>query len=496
MGGTFAVMTIEALMVVAALALLLSIVASKVSVRLGVPALLLFLALGMLAGSDGPGGIYFDDARLSQAIGVVALSYILFSGGLGTRIDTIRPVMASGIIVSTLGVLITAGVVALAAQAWLGFSLLEGLLIGGIVASTDAAAVFSVLRAKGSQLKPRVNALLELESGSNDPMAVFLTLGMIQLITLPERSFIDLLPFFIQQMGIGALMGYAAGRLLPMLINRIHLEYDGLYPVLTLMSVLIIYGATALFGGNGFLAVYLAGVLLGNREFLHKHSLSQFHDGIAWLMQIAMFLTLGLLVFPSQLLPVSGDGLLLSAVLIFIARPLAVFISLAFARFTFREKLLIAWVGLRGAAPIVLATFPLLAQVEKANAIFNLVFFIVLTSVLLQGTTLQRVAHWLGVTNPVVRQPVFPLVYVPGSDMRGQLTEMVVPPNCAVEGRQIVELGLPEDTLIVLIGRDQSYLTPRGSTIIQPGDRLLLLSTPEALEETKSIIKGDYLVEN
>ncbi|MDX2137840.1 MAG: potassium/proton antiporter [Chloroflexota bacterium] len=488
-------MTIEVLMVVAALALLLSIVASKVSARLGIPALLLFLALGMLAGSDGPGQIYFDDARLSQAIGVVALSYILFYGGLGTRIDTIRPVMVSGIIVSTLGVLITAGVVALAAQGWLGFTLLEGLLIGGIVASTDAAAVFSVLRARGSQLKPRVNALLELESGSNDPMAVFLTLGAIQLLTIPEQSAVDLLPFFVQQMGIGALLGYAAGRLLPLFINRIQLEYDGLYPVLTLMSVLIIYGATTLVGGNGFLAVYLAGVLLGNRDFLHKNSLTQFHDGIAWLMQIAMFLTLGLLVFPSQLLPVAASGLLLSAVLIFAARPLAVFISLAFANFTFREKLLISWVGLRGAAPIVLATFPLLAQVEKANAIFNLVFFIVLTSVLLQGTTLQRVARWLGVTSPLVKEPGFPLMYVPGSDMRGQLIEMVVPPYCAVEGRQIVELDLPNETLIVLIGRDRTYLTPRGSTIIQPGDRLLMLSSPEALEQTKSIINGDYLRE-
>jgi cell volume regulation protein A len=384
------------------------VIASKASARLGVPALVLFLAIGMLAGSDGPWGIYFDDPWLAQFLGVVALAFILFAGGLDINWQSVRRVFWSGIALSTIGIVITALLVAWFATVVLGFSLFEGLLLGAVVSSTDAAAVFAILRSRNVGLKGQLQPLLELESGSNDPMAVYLTLGFIGLLSNPATSIIDLIPMFIHQMSLGVAVGYAMGKAMVFIINRLKLEYDGLYPVLTLSLVLLTYGATASMGGNGFLAVYLAGLLMGKSNFIHKKSLMRFHDGLAWLTQIAMFLTLGLLVFPSRLTPIIGVGLLVSMFLIFVARPVSIFIALLFAKMSFKEKIMVSWVGLRGAVPVILATFPLLAGVPKADMIFNVVFFIVLTSVLLQGTLIPTVARWLDMAAPVPAKPKHP----------------------------------------------------------------------------------------
>jgi cell volume regulation protein A len=394
---------IEYLLLGGSTLLLLSVLASKASDRLGVPSLLLFLVIGMLAGSEGPGGIEFDYPRLAQSLGVVALALILFSGGLDTHWGNIRQVQWKGLALSTLGVCLTTFLVAWFAFTILKFSLLEGYLLGAIVSSTDAAAVFAVLRSRQVRLRGQLTPLLELESGSNDPMAVFLTIGMVTLLTDPTASGVDLLPMFLRQMSLGALLGYGMGKGMAFLIGRARLEYEGLYAVLSLAFALFTYGVTASLGGNGFLAVYLAGLILGNSAVSHLESLRRFHDAQAWLMQIVMFLTLGLQVFPSHIVPVIGIGLVLSLFLMLVARPVSVFLTLPFADLTFKEKLLISWVGLRGAVPIILGTFPLIGGVPQAEMIFNLVFFIVLTSVLLQGTSLPLVARWLGLDAPLAR---------------------------------------------------------------------------------------------
>jgi len=303
----------ELLMLAGSVLLLLGILASKVSSRLGIPALVLFLAVGMLAGSEGPGGIHFDDPRLVQTMGVFALAYILFAGGLDTNWRSVRPVLREGMVLSTIGVAMTALLVGWFVHITLEFSWFEGLLLGAIVSSTDAAAVFAVLRSRGVNLRGNLKPLLELESGSNDPMAVFLTLGMVMLLTEPNTSVLSLAPMVIWQMAAGAAMGYLLGKASVILINRLRLDYEGLYSVLTLTLVPFIYGFASLAKANGFLAVYLAGMVMGNSAFVQKRSLLRFHDGLAWLMQIAMFLVLGLQVFPSHLLPVVATGLAVAA---------------------------------------------------------------------------------------------------------------------------------------------------------------------------------------
>lgn len=483
-------LSFEAILLIASLLMLLSIVASKASGKLGVPALVLFLLIGMLAGSDGPGGIYFDDARLAQSLGIVALALILFSGGMGTDWAQIRPVIAPGLALATVGVFLTALLVGLLATGVLGFTLLEGLLLGAIVSSTDAAAVFAVLRSRGARLKGRIGPLIELESGSNDPMAVFLTIALTGLLLNPEMSLTALIVAFGLQMIVGAAFGVVGGWLMTIAINRLRLEYEGLYPVLTLALALLIYGGTALAGGNGFLAVYLAGIALGNRPFVHKRSLTRFHDGVAWLMQIAMFLTLGLLVFPSRLPPVVDNGLIASAFLIFIARPVAVFLTLAFTRFTLREKLMIAWVGLRGAVPIILATFPLIAGLPKAETIFNLVFFVVLMSVLLQGTTIPFVARWLGMVAGQATPYRYPLEYIPKITSDSQLTCVEVHKESRAIGRPLMEIGLPVGALAVLIQRETGDIVPNGGTVIEAGDKLLILAEPQLCLELPKLIEA------
>jgi cell volume regulation protein A len=480
---------VEEILLGTAVLLLLSIVASKASGRLGVPALVLFLGVGMLAGSEGPGGIHFDNARLAQSVGVIALVIILFAGGLDTRWESVRPVLGRALALSTAGVLLTAVLVGLFASAVLGFSLLEGLLLGSIVSSTDAAAVFAVLRSKELGLKGEIKPLLEFESGSNDPMAVFLTIGLTNLLINPEASLLGLIPMFVWQMTLGGVLGYLMGRAAVAVVNRLGLGYGGLYPVLVLALVFLTYGGTTLVGGNGFLAVYLAGVVMGKHDFLHKRSVNHFYDGLAWLMQIAMFLTMGLLVFPSRLVPVIGVGLLVAFFLMFVARPVGVFLTLLPSKMSARAKTLVAWVGLRGSVPIILATFPLLAGLPEADMIFNIVFFIVLTSVLLQGTSLPLVARWLRLDEPVRAASHYPLEFVPTGNLRGELVEVSVPENAAVAGKQIVEARLPRGALITLVRRNQEFLVPNGDTVLRVGDKLLVLASEEGLASLRSVIE-------
>lgn len=483
--------SIELILLIASLLLALSILASKASAKLGIPALLLFLFIGMLAGSDGPGGIYFDDARVAQSLGVVALVFILFSGGLDTQWSSVRGVIKSGLVLSTAGVLISALAVAALASLLLKITFAEGLLLGAIISSTDAAAVFSVLKSQNVGFKGKIKPLLEIESGSNDPMAVFLTVGLIHFFSHPETNILGFVLKFIQQMGLGAILGYLSGKVAVWLVNRLKLEFEGLYPVLTLSLILLIYAGTAELGGNGFLAVYITGLVLSNSSFVHKKSIVRFHDGLTWLMQIAMFLTLGLLVFPKHLVPVMGVGFVLSVFLMFIARPLSVLLSLALADMKFKEKLMVSWGGLRGAVPIILATFPLIAGFPKSEIIFDLVFFIVLTSILLQGTTISLVARWLKVDEPVVEKKPHPLKLEPTAALNSQLVNLEIPPNSPVADKKILEVGFPDNALVVLISRNQEYLVPRGDTRLREGDTLLMLADEDDLKRTRSIFQSN-----
>ncbi|MCC7502916.1 MAG: potassium/proton antiporter [Flavobacteriales bacterium] len=476
-------MHVEHMLLLGALLLFASILASKTSGRLGVPTLILFIAVGMIAGSDGLGFIYFDDARFAQTLGIIALVFILFSGGLDTKRESVRPILGQGLALATVGVLITAVIVGFAVPMFTDLTLMEGLLIGAIVSSTDAAAVFTILRSRNLRLKAHLRPLLDLESGSNDPMAFFLTVSLIGIIKGEHDSLWSLIPSFFIQMSIGAAAGWAMGRLMTFTLNRIKLQFDGLYPVLLLALMMFTFAATDTLGGNGFLAVYLAGVGLGNADFIHKKSLIRFYDGQAWLVQIIMFITLGLLVFPKQVVPVMGTGLLISVVLIVLARPVAVFVSLSpFRSATWRQKTFLSWVGLRGAVPIVFATYPLIAGLAHAQFIFNVVFFAVLTSVLLQGSTLPLAARLLRVERPKGFRQESALDIELSKQLTGTLMSLTVPPNSLAVEQLIVDLHFPKDAQIILIERSGQFTSPDGSTEIEANDRLMVMAKrPEKL---------------
>jgi len=466
----------ENILLIGSILLFLSLLAGKTSSISGVPVLILFIGLGMLAGSEGIGGIYFDNPRSAQFIGIVALCFILFSGGLDTHWTTVRPVLWHGIVLSSIGVMLTALLVGVFVNLVTDFTLVEGLLLGSIVSSTDSAAVFSILRSRNLALKGNLRPLLELESGSNDPMAYILTIVFTGLVMSQQTSFNDILPVFFQQLMLGAVMGLSFGVLSAWGINKIKLDYEGLYIVLAIAVMFFSFSATDFIGGNGFLAVYICAIYLGTQELIHKKKLLKSFDSFAWLMQIVLFLTLGLQVFPSQLVPVIGTGLLISIFLILVARPLSVFISLLPFRLQTRSKLFISWVGLRGAVPIVFATYPLLAGAEKAPMIFNLVFFISITSVLIQGTSLPMVARWLNLTLPAKLKQRTQSDHALFDFMKSRLSEIDIPSNFSIVGKQIVQLGLPPSVIISFIRRGDKYLVPTGSTTIEPNDRLYVLS--------------------
>ena len=386
----------EQFILLGSLLLFVSIIISKTSHKLGIPSLLFFLLIGMLAGSEGIGGIYFNNPNITQFIGIVALVVILFSGGLDTKWGEVKPILWRGVALSTVGVLFTAVTIGLFINWLTSFPLLESLLIGSIISSTDAAAVFSIFRSRNIGLKNNIEPLLELESGSNDPMAYFLVTTLIFLIINPQTSLGAMAISLIQSMGLGILFGFVFGKGMVIIINKIKLHIEGLYSVFTIALMFLTFSVTYYIGGNGFLSVYIAAMILGNSEFMHKNEQLQFFDGLALLMQIIMFLTLGLLVFPSQIIPILGIGILISFFLILIVRPLSVFICLLPFNVGFKDKIFISWVGIKGAVPIIFATYPIVAGIGGANMIFNIVFFITIISALIQGSTINILAKYLG----------------------------------------------------------------------------------------------------
>ncbi len=476
--------TIENILLIGSILLFASVVAGKTSYRFGVPVLLFFVAIGMLAGSEGIGGIRFDDPKAAQFIGVVSLNFILFSGGLDTNFKSVKPILGQGITLSVFGVLLTA--FSLGTFVWLitNFTFYEAMLLGSIVSSTDAAAVFSILRSKSLSLKSNLRPTLELESGSNDPMAYVLTIAFLTLVINQDQSIYDVIPMFMLQMVLGGVAGFLFGKLSKRIINRIRLDYEGLYPVLVIALMFTTFSFTDFVGGNGFLAIYICAVYLGNQELIHKNTILKMYDGLAWLMQIVLFLTLGLLVFPSHVFPVMGVGLLISLFLIVAARPISVFISLLPFRMKLRRRFFISWVGLRGAVPIVFATYPLLAGIEKAGMIFNIVFFISISSVLIQGTTIGLFARWLKVSLPVDDKLLSQNDALAGELAKAAMKEVELHSNFFAAGKKIVHLGLPQNSIIAMIKREGVFLVPNGSTRLMAGDKLILLSdNPEGLNE-------------
>ena len=473
-------LTTENILLIGSILLFVSLIAGKTSTKFGVPVLIFFLAIGMLSGSEGIGGIYFNSPETTQFIGIIALCFILFSGGLDTDWRSIRPIIWHGVTLSTLGVLITALTIGLFVWYVTDFTLYEGMLLGSIVSSTDSAAVFSILRSKKLSLQGTLRPTLELESGSNDPMAYVLTIVFTGLVVNQDASLIDALPVFFQQLVIGGIMGFVFGKFGKVVINGIKLDYEGLYIVLVIAIMFLSFAATDFIGGNGFLAVYLCAIYLGNQELIHKKKFLKSFDSFAWLMQIVLFLTLGLLVFPSRVVPIMGIGLIISAFLILIARPMSVFLSLSLFKVPIRSKLFISWVGLRGAVPIVFATYPLIAGAEKAHMIFNIVFFISLTSVLIQGTTLPVFSKWLRLALPETDSQTINQSTGLEESIKTVLSEIIIPKECTAIGKEFVYLGIPDNIFIPIIRRDNKYLIPDGATVLLPEDKLFILSEDES----------------
>lgn len=464
------------ILAVVAVLLVLSVFASKAAVRLGVPTLLLFLALGIVAGSEGIGGLWFDYPRIAQGVGVVALVYILYAAGFDTRAIDLRQQMWPALSLATIGVFVSCLLMAGFSHYVFGLKWASGVLLGAVVSSTDAAAVFSALRAKNTSLKPGLRHLIEAESGSNDPMAVFLTFAAITALLVPQTSMANHVGHFFLEMGLGAALGYLGGKSSAYIINHIRLEWDGLYPVLSIALVLLLFAICSRVGGNGFLGVYVAGLVVGNTTLIHRRTLLMFHDGIAWLLQIAMFLILGLQVFPSQLLTVAKVGLLLSVFLIVVARPLSVFAALIPFRFNIRDQMFISCAGLRGAAPIILATIAVTSNVPHSQTLFNTVFFVAVLSVAAQGTSIDRVAKWLGVLDPNSSPSRSSLRFDPMASPNRQLLEFEVSPKSEAENKRIVDLRLPAGVLVLLVAREGEDVVPNGGTVLRRGDVVQLLA--------------------
>jgi potassium/hydrogen antiporter len=468
------------------LLLIFSVLASRISSTIGVPALLLFLGLGMLTGSEGPGGIEFDNYGLAFSIGSICLAFILFDGGMRTSWKKVRSILPLGISLSFVGTVVTGIVTGIFAHYILGLSWLSGLLLGAIVSSTDAAAVFSILRARKLSLTSKLKQTLEFEAGSNDPVAIFLTLGVLSFATAKENAMSPLITLFIMQGGIGLGFGWLGGKGMRWIINHIGIEHEGLYSVLLFGLVLFLFSVTSVLGGSGFLAVYIAGLVLGNSRFLHKGTIARFHDGVAWIAQIIVFLTFGLLAYPSHLLTVWKEGLVLAIFMMFVARPLSILIAAPGSSLNRRERIFVSWVGLRGAAPIILATLPWSVGFPNAEYFFNLVFFLVLFSVIIQGISIPWLAKKVGVIEPIIEgtsseipSNLLPLGFISISiELRS---------GTRAENKRIVDLELPSSVLLTSIERQHNYLIPQGDTELLAGDTIWGVARPSNIEELNLI---------
>ncbi len=469
---------IDKLLLLAAVLILFGVLSSKVSARLGLPVLVMFLITGMLAGENGIGGIVFDNAVAAHALGTLALALILFDGGLQTPVSSIRSVWKPASLLATVGVMATAAIAGLAAAWMLDLPVLEGMLVGAIIGSTDAAAVFSLLRNAGVHINSRLKSVLEIESASNDPMAIFLTVGLLEVLVNGMPLGWGLLQMFLLQMGVGAIVGVGVGWSVLKLLSRIKLVATGLYPVLVAAGGLLAYGVSANLGGSGFLAIFVAGVMIGNHKFVFQRSTYLFMDGLAWLSQITMFVVLGLLVDPISLLDVWFEGLVIAVVLVLLARPLAVAPLLAIFGFNRREMALVSWVGLRGSVPIILAIFPLLFGLPNAPLIFNVVFFVVLLSATVQGSTLPLVARRLGLTEKPPASPAATLEISSLQDVDAEIVEYTLGDDARAAGRLISQMALPEGVVVAMITRGSAVIPPRGSTRLEAGDHLFVVLKP------------------
>jgi cell volume regulation protein A len=462
------------------------LVASFLAGRLRVPSLVLFLGIGMLVGSDALGWITFDNYRLARTIGVISLGLILFEGGLTSGLLHLRPVLGAATALATAGTAITAVIVGLSAAALFGFSATYGLLLGAIVSSTDGAAIFALLR--GSTLTRKLAQTLEGESGLNDPVAIVLVLGFINVLIRPSYGVADLALLLVRELGIGLLIGLLVGWVAVHALRRAQLATAGLYPVASLTVAALAYGGADTLHGSGFLAVYLAGLMLGSANIPAERTVVSFHQGLGWLAQVAMFVTLGLLVFPSQLPSVAVKGTALALVLVLIARPVAVVLSTLWFRYNRRERTLLAWAGLRGAVPVVLATFPVIERVPHSLEFFNIVFFAVLVSTVVQGSTFATVAERLGLTTS---EPALPRPLSESGTIRrlgAEVVEYTIASEDAVAGAAVRDLGLPRDAVVSVIVRSERAIPPRGSTRLRPGDELHLLIGEESAHLVGSLV--------
>jgi cell volume regulation protein A len=468
------------LLAITAVLVAASALSSRLSARSGIPLFLIFIGLGIAAGSEGIGGIEFDDYHLSFRLGTIALALILFDGGLNTRLSAMRKAAAPATVLATVGVAGTAGVLALGAWA-LDFTWAGALLLGAVVSSTDAAAVFSVLRGSGLQLRQRVGQTLELESGLNDAMAVILTTTMTEVIATGQPAGYRLLVDIPLQLAVGAAGGVGIGYAGRWLLGRVRLAAAGLFAVLTLALAFLAFAVPTLLLGSGFLAVYLAGAVLGSGPLPYRSGLLRFHDAIAWLSQVTMFLVLGLLVFPSRLVEVAGIGIVLALMLVLVARPLVVTLCLLPFGFAPREVLYLAWVGLRGAVPIILATVPVLAGVRSSDRLFHLVFFVVVISGLVPGSTVTWVSRKLGLVSSRPPPPPAMLEVSALRPLAGEILSFTVHPALPVCGVALADLPLPEKVVVMLILRGDELVAPRGMTRLQAGDHLYVFTPPEEI---------------